>query len=284
MFLVALEYTIHKIPNSYSYKYNYIKSRGKDIRAVAIGHSQFFDDFKSDVFYLPAFNLSNSAQGYMEDYYLLKELLPYMPNLKMVFIPIGYMSVGREEEFTQKSCFYHEYMNIDYEGQLPLKYRLECFDVGGSIKKVLLYYVRHRDIVQCDSLGWRGKKVSERKQPLGPSNVMDIYTLKDDAELFLAGEKYLNRIINILNENNIRLVLISPPYYWEHYSRTNKKQALWAKSYIANLRKENTNILYIDMEEDKDFVEDDFFDESHLNELGAAKFMSKLNDTLSVLN
>ena len=89
LLLIALEVAVHTIPNSYSYKYKYVKTNGKNIKAVGIGHSQFYDDFKSDSFFLPAFNLSNSAQGYMEDYYLLRELLPYMPNLEMVLLPIA---------------------------------------------------------------------------------------------------------------------------------------------------------------------------------------------------
>lgn len=281
LLLIALEVAVHTIPNSYSYKYNYVKTHGKDIKAVGIGHSQFYDDFKSDSFFLPAFNLSNSAQGYMEDYYLLRELLPYMPNLEMVLLPIGYMSVGREEQFTQKSCYYHEYMNIDYDGQLPLEYRLECIFVRSSIKKILSYYVFHQDIVKCDSLGWSPQYLKDRKHELGYERLIDIYTLDEGAPFFLAGEAYLMKIIDMLNDRNIQIVLVSPPLYWDCYDRTNWEQKAWADNYIKNLCQKHPEIKYIDMEFDSTFLDEDYKDESHLCDTGAEKFMKKLNQALS---
>lgn len=280
IFMVGLEVLLHSIPNSYKYKYDYVRTKGESIKAVAVGHSQFYDDFKSEDFYLPAFNLSNSAQGYMEDYYVLKELLPYMPNLEMVLLPIGYMTVGREEEFTQKSCFYHEYMNVDYDGKLPLQYRFECLSVRSSIKKILLYYLKHDDVVRCDSLGWSPQSVSKREKPLGESNVIDTYTILPDASMFLAGESYLINILDLLEQNNITAVLVSAPYYWTGYEKKNNKQEKWAINYIQNLCKERPHLIWINMESDPMFIESDFFDESHLTVEGAEKFTKKLSEEI----
>lgn len=282
LLLIALEVMVHTVPNSYSYKYNYVKTKGKDIKAVAIGHSQFYDDFKSDSFFLPSFNLSNSAQGYMEDYYLLRELLPDMPNLEMVLLPIGYMNVGREEMFTQKSCYYHEYMNIDYDGKLPLEYRFEGLFVRSSVKKILSYYLMHQDIVKCDSLGWANKYLKDRKYELGHDRVIDIYTLNEGEPFFLAGEEYLFKIIDLLKERNIQMVLVSPPLFWECYDRTNWEQKAWADAYIQNLLEDYPGIKYVDMEFDTSFWDEDYIDESHLCDTGAEKFIQKLNQALSV--
>lgn len=281
--LVVLEITLHSIPNSYSFKYNYIKEHGKYLKAIAIGHSQFYDDFKSSSFFLPSFNLSNSAQGYMEDYYLLRDLLSDMPNLKMVILPIGYMTVGREEEFTQKSCYYHEYMKVDYDGKLPLSNRYECFYVRSSIKKILSYYLLHEDITRCDSLGWSPQYISSRKYELGHDNLMDTYTLSEGASMFLAGEGYLLKILDVLKERGVTPVLVSPPYYWQCYNKTNWKQKKWAQDYITNLCKSNPEIIYIDLEDNDMFDDEDFIDESHLSEVGAEKFTQQLNIYLESL-
>ena len=77
LFLVSLEVMVHNIPNSYSYKYNYVKNRGDSIQAISMGHSQMYDGFMPEVFNLKAFNLCNSAQSYKEDYYILKECSSY---------------------------------------------------------------------------------------------------------------------------------------------------------------------------------------------------------------
>ena len=281
LLLVGLELAVHTIPNSYSYKYNYVKEKGGTIKIVAIGHSQFFNDFNTSDFYLPAFNLSNSAQGYMEDYYIMRELLPYMPNLEMVLLPIGYMNIGREEEFTQKSCYYHEYMNIDYDGQIPLSNRYECFYVRSTIKKILSYYYFHDDIIQCDSLGWRPKFISTRSAPLGHDRVIDIYTLKQGQDFFLAGEKYLKDLVSMLEEKKIQIVLVSPPYYWQCTDNINYEQMKWSNNYIDDFCKQHPNIIYINFETEHNFEEKDFFDESHLSEVGARKFTRIINNILN---
>ena len=68
--LLAIELITAQIPNSYSYKYNYVKKNGDKIQALAIGHSQLYDGFKPESFFLPSFNLCNSAQSYVDAYRL----------------------------------------------------------------------------------------------------------------------------------------------------------------------------------------------------------------------
>ena len=63
---MVIELITAQIPNSYSYKYNYIKTNGNKIQALAIGHSQLYDGFKPESFYLPSFNLCNSSQSYVD--------------------------------------------------------------------------------------------------------------------------------------------------------------------------------------------------------------------------
>ena len=114
--LIVLEIVVTRIPNSYSYKYNYVKTHGESIEVIAIGHSQLYDGFMAEAFSQPAFNLANHDQMYQENYYVMKELLPYLPKLKMVIMPIGYIDVVEEEEewrFNNIACFYHEYMHVN---------------------------------------------------------------------------------------------------------------------------------------------------------------------------
>lgn len=280
-FLACLEILVHTIPNSYKYKYDYVRANGASIKAIAIGHSQFYDDFKSSSFYLPSFNLSNSAQGYMEDYYILEELLPSLPNLEMVILPIGYLNVGREEKFTYRSCYYYEYMHINYDGQLPLEYHFECFNIRSSIKKVYSYYINHEDIVGCDSLGCRKHELSQKKDDVF-SNVMASYTLNKGDNMFFAGERYFRNIIRLLTKNDIRVVLVSPPYCWGSCEYVNHEQKEWVKNYIRSVCEDFPMLAYLDLEDDKQFIKTDFNDASHLNAVGSEKFVKKLNLFINV--
>ena len=93
--------------------------------------------------------------------------------------------------------------------------------------------------------------------------------------------EYLMKIIDLLNERKIQIVLVSPPLYWDCYDRTNWEQKAWADNYIKNLCQEHPEIKYIDMEFDSTFLDEDYKDESHLCDTGAAKFMQKLNHAFS---
>ncbi len=282
LFLLLIELLVHQVPTSYSYKYNYIKNKGDLVEAIAIGHSQLYDDFNPTVFNKPAFNLANSAQSYIDDYYLLKELLPYMPNLRIVILPIGYINAGTKpsEGLGERCVYYHEYMNIDYDGNIPFKYRLECLNPKKALSKIVSYYINKEDITRCDTLGQRNTSLLKyRQSPLGTEKLIDGYTRDISENFYLTDEEYLNRIVEMLQGLNIKIVLVSPPYYWASCSKPNQAQKSFVNGYATNYCR-NNGLLYINMEDSKEYDYDDFFDESHLSEIGSEKFTKKLNEII----
>lgn len=284
LFLITIEIIVGNIPNSYSYKYNYVKTNGDKIQALAIGHSQLYDGFRPESFYLPSFNLCNSAQSYIDNYYLFRKLLPYMPNLKVVIMPIGYMDVGiigNDNSLTDRSCYYHKYMDIDYDNNIPLKYRFECFDPQKAWNKIYSYYFLHSDIVGCDSMGRRNTHyLNDRKQELGYDGLIEYYTRNenDRRKLCVENEYYLMQTCKLLTGKNISIVLVSPPYYWNcGFKNVNMEQKKFIKEYMVELCKKYP-VHYLDLESDITFMYEDFFNETHLSEIGAEKFTRKLND------
>lgn len=285
-FFATMEILVHKIPNSYSYKYNYIKKKGENIFAISLGHSQLYDGFKPDLFKLKAFNLSNSAQSYKEDYYILKELLPFLPNLKVVIVPIGYMNVStsNDESFTERSTFYYEYMNIDYGSRLPFCYRYEIFYPQRAFDKIISYYLRHEDIVGCDTLGQRNNhSLKNRKLKLGEEKVLTAYTVDthDSTKMTISVGDYLDKIAELLVNNNVKMVLVSPPHYWDCFNNANKDQISFIQNFI-NKFTSKYHIQYINLEDDNRFVDEDFFNETHLSDIGSEKFTKILNDSVII--
>lgn len=283
--LLAIELITAHIPNSYSYKYNFVKTSGDKIIALAIGHSQLYDGFKPESFFLPSFNLCNSAQRYIDNYYLLCELLQYMPNLKVVIMPIGYYNVGitsNDSSLTDRSCYYHKYMNLDYDGRVPFRYKFECFDPLRAGEKILLYYFHHSDIVGCDLMGRRNTHyLQDRKRKLGDEKNLELYTLKEhDINNFCLGDEYyLIQSFKMLMEKNISIVLVSPPYYWDcGFNNVNIEQKRFLSDYMEKLCKKFPSIHYLNLESDTSYIYDDFFNETHLSEIGAEKFTMRLNN------
>ena len=278
--MVVLEVLVVKIPNSYSYKYSYIKTNGDSIRVLAIGHSQIYDGFDPIVFGVNAFNMGNSSQEFIDNYYILRELLDDMPNLKVVVIPIGYSDVclsGTKEEISERGTYYHEYMNIDYDGQLPFKYRFECINIPKAFRKIFDYYVRHEDIVGCDSLGRRNMyKLEDRTWNLEDNKVISkYYNLNGTSDFVLRGETYLISIIEMLKERNVTPLLVSTPYYSESKKGINQSQQLFINTYISSFARKK-KVIYINYQYSSLFSDRDFYDEAHLSEYGAKKFTTMI--------
>lgn len=283
--MVILETVVTKIPNSYSYKYNYVKTHGDSIKILAIGHSQIYDGFDPIVFGNVAFNMGNSSQEFVDDYYILQELLDYMPNLKVVIMPLGYSDVSSsrtKEEISERGTYYHEYMNIDYDGQLPFKYRFECINIPKAFRKLIDYYIRHEDIVGCDSLGRRNMYDSkERIWKLEENKVISkYYTLNQVSGFVLRGEFYLEMILKMLKEKSIHLVLVSTPYYFESLKDLNRQQQEFINNFIAQFCQKD-GVSYLDYQSSSDFEGKDFYDEAHLSKAGAEKFTIMLKKRLS---
>lgn len=285
--MVILEKVVTRIPNSYSYKYNYVKTHGDSIRVLAIGHSQIYDGFDPSVFGHMAFNLGNSSQEFIDDYFILRELLDDMPNLKVVILPIGYSDVSLSNskyEISERGTYYHEYMNIDYAGLLPFKYRFECINIPKAFRKIYDYYVRREDIVGCDSLGRRNKyKLEDRAWNLVDNKVISkYYSLTGISDYVLRGEVYLTRIIDMLKERNIIPLLVSTPYYSESKKDINQSQQSFIDAYIASLVSEK-DVFYVNCQYSSFFSDRDFYDEAHLSEYGASKFSALLKRQIDSL-
>lgn len=285
--LASSEVLVQNIPNSYSYKYNYVLNKGDSIQAISLGHSQLYDGFMPEVFEMKAFNLCNSAQSFKEDFYILESLLPSMPNLKCVILPIGYMNVMDKDKdkggFTERSTFYYEYMKVSYDNKIPFKYRYEFLDPKRAFEKITSYYLHHIDIVGCDSLGRRSThNLKDRKHELGYEKVLYDYTAKthDKRKLHIQVGNYLEKILSMLNSKNIKVVLVSPPHYWACFNEENKEQKEFLHDYIITLRKKY-DFKYINLENDSRFVDNDFYNETHLSEIGAEKFTKILNDSIN---
>ena len=81
----------------------------------------------------------------------------------------------------------------------------------------------------------------------------------------------------MLCEKNISIVMVSPPYYWDcAFKNINEQQRCFVKRYMDDLCSRYP-ILYFDHQSDSTFTYDDFYNETHLSEIGAKKFTEMLN-------
>ena len=88
---VVMEFVAEAIPNSYTYKRDYMEQQGAQIQTLILGSSNAYDGLNPSV--LPyAFNLANSSQTLEDDYRLLAKYIDSMDSLQTVIVGLGYHS------------------------------------------------------------------------------------------------------------------------------------------------------------------------------------------------
>jgi hypothetical protein len=99
-------------------------------------------------------------------------------------------------------------------------------------------------------------------------------------KLFNSNSEIIQNIIKWCNERDIKLLFITFPAYYTYKNRLNNDQLENTIDYMLHIERENENVYYYNFFDDNDFVEDDFFDADHLNELGAMKFTKKIDGVI----
>ena len=148
---LVMEFVAESIPNSYTYKRDYLKQHGAEIQTLILGSSNAYDGLNPSVL-LDAFNLANSSQTLEDDYRLLAKYIDSMDSLQMVIVGLGYHSLGATTEDNRRT-YYTIYMDL-YPRWPISKYSFEICNPEMLVKKIIKYAVS-RDVTRCDSLGQR---------------------------------------------------------------------------------------------------------------------------------
>lgn len=148
---VAMELLVEQIPNSYTYKRQYMEQHASEIQTLVLGSSYAYDGIDAEV--LPnAFNLANSSQCFEDDYRLLQRYIVYLDSLKAIVLPLSYSSLQMVSS-SNRRVYYTIYMDI-YPRWPISKYSFECCNLELMMKKIIKHILRE-DVVRCDSLGQR---------------------------------------------------------------------------------------------------------------------------------
>ena len=181
---VALEFVAESIPNSYTYKRDYMEQHGSQIRTLILGSSNAYDGLNPSA--LPnGFNLANSSQTLEDDYRLLAKYIDSMDSLHTVIVGLGYHSLGATTEDNRRT-YYTIYMDLYPRWPLS-KYSFEVSNPEMLVKKIIKYAVS-RDVTRCDSLGQR------------------VGHTKDAAE---TGAEWWNKdVLSLVENDNCRLQIV----------------------------------------------------------------------------
>ena len=272
IFFGALEWIAESIPNSYTYKRDYIEQQGGEIKTLMLGSSNAYDGLNPSV--LPnAFNLANSSQTLEDDYRLLAKYIDSMDSLQTVIVGLGYHSLGATTEDNRRT-YYTIYMDLYPRWPLS-KFSFEVCNLQLLLKKIIKYAVS-RDVTRCDSLGQRVGHTLEAAQSGAEwwNKGVDALVANDRLKIgncrleIEENTRYLHAIVDLCNAHNVKPVIVLMPVMAEYKRLLPKEQIALMEDVLHSL---DSCAIYIDASE-WEIPEDGWYNATHLTKEASESF------------
>ena len=235
-----------------------------DIKMLALGHSHIADGIDMAILGDSGFNAA--IPGMKMDYIaeIAKRYVPRMSNLKILIIPLGYNFQYSTGINKQQDHMMIKYWDIGLSGKSILDNLDILYETKPKLRKLI---VPKKELsFTYDSLG---------HQHIPPSDAVYIHDHLPPQSLKSGiPENYIRRvkeIAQVCKENGVRLIVVTTPCLPTYIDRTTERGVNELNQLVDSMRSVNSGVEYYNMMADKRFEKKDFFDSSHLNEIGAVK-------------
>lgn len=283
---VLLEYGLQKVPNSYNQRKKAFEKHMREVEVINLGTSNAVNGIDPAQFSVKAYNMANVTQTIYYDEQLLKYYLDSMPKLKMVIIPITYVTLHRRMQDLEEKWrmdLYHYYWKIKIEDEPRFhisKYSLLPIYTPHVVMGIIRRKFKVDMAPRLSPLGYEARDTAGQSvrmiDRIGKGRVLyhsNGYNPKNVAE----GTATLERIIKMLQARNIVPVLIKTPVH-RSYSDNAKPEILATITRVTGELEKKYGIKMYDYFSDPRFTVMDFADSDHLSKYGAEKF-SKIIDS-----
>lgn len=279
---ISIEYLLRLIPNDYSYKSDWLNKNIQSIEILNLGSSHTYYGINPKYFNYSCFNAAHVSQTPKYDYLILRKYICDADNLKVVIMPISYFTMtssldDETESWRVPNYTFYGFVNFPLSlGHLSLLYT----NKNSFMKMIYRYYVKHKDNVNCDSLGWGVLSDNVIYQEDGKSRA-DFHTKKElPYSIIKKNFKYIENISSICDSKNIKLIFLTTPTCESYYNEFDSLQWNNTCKSIDSIMKNNNNSIWINLLKDRRFNYGDFQDSDHLNKEGSIKLSTLLNDTI----
>jgi hypothetical protein len=272
----VVEFVAEAIPNSYTYKRDYMEQHGPEIRTLILGSSNAYDGLNPSV--LPnAFNLANSSQTLEDDYRLLAKYIDSLDSLQTVIVGLGYHSLGATTEDNRRT-YYTIYMDL-YPRWPISKYSFEVCNPEMLVKKIIKYAVS-RDVTRCDSLGQRVGHTKEAVETGAEWWNKDVLSLVENDKLEIGNcrlaieenTRYLHAIVDLCNAHGVQPVIVQMPVMAEYKHKLPNEQVGLYEEVLLSL---DSVAVCIDASEWV-IPEDGWYNATHLTKEASEEFTRKI--------
>ena len=283
----GVEFFYRTVPNNYTVKYASVNEQKNNVEVLLFGTSHCFYGLNPKYFSRPTFNFSNITQTLYFDTLLFEAYFDQMPNLKQVVFCIEYSNLSKKDNTDEdlfRKYYYENYMHLDVpivSAFDPKKYSLAFTRSLEQTVEVMQRYDYMGSIVDCRENGWgyNYPKVYRFKPEF---NAKERAKSHEDRSLdFSVNQARLQSMINACKERNIEVVIVSLPQSKTYIRYLNPVKIEKIFKTCKSFEDKNKNVRYLNLFMGESFVDDDFFDADHLNDVGAIKSSKIVDDFLN---
>lgn len=262
------EYVVRQIPNEYKYKNDWMDQHAEEVETLILGSSHALDGINPDYLGENTYNLAFPGQTLKFDNYLFFRWANCYKNLRMVILPISYFSFFFLDMDQIRETYYSLYMAYPSS---TIELEMLCY---GPLKSKIEQYLEEKSN-NYQTNGWARKSLSDKdmvnwKKDYITASVVRKQTV-DSWDCIIPNYCLISEIASYCKMHGIKFVLVTLPHTKEYNNYLRKKQLDKTMSLILSLQHQ-FSLEFFDYREDDRFVDDDFFDESHLSDIGAEKF------------
>lgn len=277
---VIVEFMLRNIPNDYTFKKELTSLNSNEIEVLILGSSHALTGLNPDFFDFNTFNASHVSQKIYHDLELFKKYVTRMPKLKCLVIPIGYATLFKMENVAEwRDKNYNIYYDLKINYVFSNYFEIFSVPFRQNLLRLHNWYNLNKSEITVDSLGFPLTVTQRNLEETGSS--MAIRQTSLNPEKF--EDKKIGSLYDIISEANrkdISVLFYTSPGYKSFAKNLNQDQINLTIRTMEKLSGDFEHCFYLNLLEDKLFVESDFKDGDHLNFIGAQKLSKQLNEYL----
>lgn len=286
--LLVIEIFLRQIPNNYSYKNLYLQENSKEIEVLYLGSSHIYFGVNPEYSKSKSFNAASISQTIDLDWQLFNKY--HWKSLKALVLPADYISMYGRLQNQKDSWRLKNYSNY-YDLKTPQLNNSEILNgnFASNFSRISNYIVYKKNSVECNQYGFGNTYTYNKSEDLKGTSVLRSkgHTVDINSSIAVSNFEYnskeINKFIDYAKKHNVKVYFLSPPVSEYYYNLTNNEQLHNTFSFIEKKVAENKETCYfINLINDKEFNNHDFFDGDHLNDLGAKKLTLKLNYLIKI--
>lgn len=272
---IGLEFVIFpNNDNQMHTKYKLLQNTAQN-EVLILGNSHTFFGINPKKSSFKMINVANKGRKIETDYYLLKENIEKLKSLKYVILPISHCKMHAVALDKQEKRLYYNYYKLKEYKQSFLENSLLFNEPFRELINDMLFKNK-----KINDLGWRANSKTYTR------NVLTIKERIENAEGIIyngetinCSENFILKINSLCKENQIKLVLLIPPYHPDYYEFSNVYYQKSMKKQLQLLSGKE-NMFFIDGQSLQ--IKSDLLFENvdHLNVDGATVFTQKLDSIL----